>query len=495
MTSCEKTDSNATTDTTLIDAYSLAVNEGFEGTQEEWLKSLTCGKSVYEIAVENGYAGTEADWLATLQGKDGVDGKNGTSGVDGLNGTNGEDATDIAQLYQMAKDEDNYTGSFLDFVKSLNLELNAGQAIEYVANQAVRSVVSINTYYTEVAGYNWQTGAQVTTETAYAGSGIIYKLDKENGDAYIITNYHVIYSSASVQEDHICTDIRLKVYGKEYSEYEIKSDEDTVENGTKVEYIGGAMNYDIAVIKVSNSELLKTAPVIAATINTSPYTNIGSTAVVVGNPNGDGLSNTSGVISVDSEYIDMTGVDNSTSVSFRVLRVDAPINGGNSGGGLFNDDGELIGIVNAKCVKTGIDNVGYALPTHTAVNVADNVIANFESGNTDLTLKRLLIGISVERTNSYAEYDEETQTMNIKEELKVKEVVEGSAVDGKLLVGDKLISLQINGSIYALDREYILREKLIGAKVGDTIQIIILRDGVEVPIDITFQESNLQLVP
>lgn len=79
-------------------AYEIAVGNGFEGTETEWLASLkgengengedgatgatgAAGKSAYEIAVENGFEGTEAEWLASLKGENGEDGATGATGV------------------------------------------------------------------------------------------------------------------------------------------------------------------------------------------------------------------------------------------------------------------------------------------------------------------------------------------------------------------------------------------------------------------------------
>ena len=70
----------------------------------------------------------------------------------------------------------------------------------------------------------------------------------------------------------------------------------------------------------------------------------------------------------------MTAADNRTEVSFRVMRVDAPVNSGNSGGGLFDGQGKLIGIVNAKIVDEGVENIGYAIPSNVAVSIANNII-------------------------------------------------------------------------------------------------------------------------
>ena len=72
-------------------AYEIAVEHGFEGTEEEWLESLkgepgppgADGKSAYEIAVEHGFEGSEEEWLASLKGEQGPPGERGADGQDG----------------------------------------------------------------------------------------------------------------------------------------------------------------------------------------------------------------------------------------------------------------------------------------------------------------------------------------------------------------------------------------------------------------------------
>ena len=106
----------------------------------------------------------------------------------------------------------------------------------------------------------------------------------------------------------------------------------------------------------------------------SEMINVGESAIAIGNPEGNGFSTSLGIVSVDSEYIEMTGADGVTNVEFRVMRIDTAVNGGNSGGGLFNSKGELIGIVNAKIQSTTVENIAYAIPSNLAAAVADNII-------------------------------------------------------------------------------------------------------------------------
>ena len=101
-------------------AYEIAVENGYNGTIEQWLASLVGevgaageagadGKSAYEIAVENGYTGTESEWLSSLVGA------SGANGSDGINGTNGADGK---SAYELAV-ENGFTGSLSEWLDTL----------------------------------------------------------------------------------------------------------------------------------------------------------------------------------------------------------------------------------------------------------------------------------------------------------------------------------------------------------------------------------------
>lgn len=71
-----------------VSTYAIAVDNGFEGTEAEWLETLKGesgdnGKSAYQIAVDNGFTGTESEWLASLKGEKGDKGDTGESGSGG----------------------------------------------------------------------------------------------------------------------------------------------------------------------------------------------------------------------------------------------------------------------------------------------------------------------------------------------------------------------------------------------------------------------------
>ena len=88
------------------------------------------------------------------------------------------------------------------------------------------------------------------------------------------------------------------------------------------------------------------------------------------------LTSTDGVVSNVSEYCKFEHqLDESSYVNMRLIRVSAAINAGNSGGGLYDISGKLVGIVNGKIVSTEYDNVGFAIPVNIAARLADKIIA------------------------------------------------------------------------------------------------------------------------
>ena len=119
------------------------------------------GASAYEIAVKNGFTGTEAEWVRSLQG---ANGKN----YDG----------NAYDLYLDAKEHDGFTGTFGDFIT--RYFAGSDVAATDVIAKCMLSTVSLNVVSSGTLG----------SMKTYAGSGVIYSIDKTLGNAYIITNHH-----------------------------------------------------------------------------------------------------------------------------------------------------------------------------------------------------------------------------------------------------------------------------------------------------------------
>ncbi len=430
------------------------------------------GMSAYDIAVKNGFEGDEEEWLESLRGEDGKDGENGKDGKDGKDGVDGTDGADGEDGKDGADGEKGEDGSSA---------VGAAGSASVGAALGLRSAVSVFSSFEkkEYAGYGKD---PVTRSYSSAGAGVIYRLDKETGDAYIITNYHVVYDKSSLGENGISEDIKLYLYAGHYSDMAIDA-----------KFVGGSATYDLAVLKVSGSELLKREGIKAVTLVNSDDTAPGTLAIAIGNPESEGLSVTSGVVSVDSEYIDMTALTGVGTVEMRLMRIDTPVNHGNSGGGLFDTNGNLIGIVNAKTEENGVDNIGYAIPANIVYSVAENVIANFEEHERSGVYK-VTLGVGIQSSDAWAEFDSEKMQTLIREKILVSEITEGSLSEGILKVGDELVSVSCGNETRKINRLFTTIDFLLARLPGDEVEFNIIRDGKEMTVKVTLAGSSFKKV-
>ncbi len=370
-------------------------------------------------------------------GKDGAPGQDGKDGLDGKDGVDGKDGPTAART-----------------------DLEAAVA------RGLRSAVSVISTFKKTAD-----GAEYHT----AGAGVIYRLNKTAGSAFIITNHHVVYDQNAYTTDGISHDITVYLYGAEYNDYAMSAT-----------YVGGSAYYDIAVLYVSSSDLLRSDACMAIEWAEADDITLGQTAIAIGNAEGDGLSVTSGIVCVDSEQITMPGDDFTT----RVMRVDTPINHGNSGGGLFNIDGELIGIVNAKTIAEDVDNIGYAIPTSVVRPVVENILDYcYEQENT--SVMRPLLGVTITTADTKAVYFADIDRVQIVETIVVHEVSETSVVYGMLQPDDIYVSIAIGDRVLPVTRQYHIIDFMLHARLGDTVTLVILREGVEHTYTFTVTQSMI----
>ena len=189
----------------------------------------------------------------------------------------------------------------------------------------------------------------------------------------------------------------------------------------------------------------------------------------------------------------MQACDNVSIVSYRLLRVDSAINSGNSGGGLFGEDGRLIGIVNAKVSSSSVENIGYAIPSNIATYVADNIIETCD-GETVTSPKKCMLGITLGVSGSAAYFDPETGTARIRETVYLTGIQSGKPADGVLKTGDVITAITIGDQTYTIDRSYIAVDIMLTCRVGDTVTVSYLRDGVPGTANFTLDESSLVTV-
>ncbi len=348
------------------------------------------------------------------------------------------------------------------------------------AAKALLSAVSIKCTFEELYTSIWPPyGSSQSTlrEAVYYGAGVIYEIDKTKGDAYIITNYHVIYSSNATEENGICDDIEIFLYGSE-----------NPQDAIPATFVGGSASYDIALLKVSGSAALKQSIAAAATFVDSDKISVLDTAIAVGNPGGMGISATAGYVSVDSEEISIA-VTETAQTTMRVMRIDTAVNGGNSGGGLFNESGNLIGIVNAKISDSSIENIAYAIPANVAKHLANSIRKSADGRPT-----RCILGVVPSVSASKAVYDTATGKISILETVSISQINIDSVAKDKLAVGDVIRALTIDGKRIEVQRKFQVIENMFAAGVGSTVVFEIVRNGQTLSISFEITEDMVTLM-
>lgn len=406
-------------------------------------------------------------------------------------GTNGQDGKDfdLYIVYRQLVEKGEFEGSYSEFIKQyLNVEVNWDEQTSYATavNTSLSSVVRIvmsGTYSYKSTSFF---GSPTTTTLTMSGSGVIYSLDKENGDAYILTNCHVIYPGKIMEDGVTYTpkgDLTYAayLYGLEYSDY-----------GISFTVVGYSMDNDVAVLKVSNSEVLKKSAAQAAVIADSDEVAVGDKVFLIGNALGEGLSATSGIVSVESEETTIEAVDGSKTITIRSMRTDCSANHGNSGGGLFDTDGKLLGLLFAGNNSDGAQGIGNVIPVNMVTGVADSIIDNCD-GKTVSTVKAK-VGITSETKNIRQVFDAEKQKLGTKETVAVQSVSIGSAASGKLQSGDIICSLTLGDYTKEIDHQWQISDFLWKVRSGDDVIFTVKRGDETVRETLSFGADNFSAV-
>ena len=449
-------------------AYEIAVKNGFEGSEQEWLDSLKEAESAYDIAVKNGFEGTEKEWLESLRG---ADGENGAPGEDGV--LTAESMFELAVKFGLYENTSEGYAQFLeDYILS-----TSDTSIEMVANRCINSVVDIF----------------LPTETPgnfYVGSGVITEFNTEQNYAYIVTNYHVVTLESLVNGEvkyNVANTIYCYSYG--YENLTATSEQNSYGDGFIAKYIGGSAEYDIAVLKVEGAEFekIKDRDLIPVTFGDSSKLSVGEDVIAIGNPKGDWLSVSRGVVSKVYEVSNTTIAGEIRAISG--FRVDASINKGNSGGGIFNLDGEFIGISNAKYIGIGYEGLGNAIYSNTVKAIYQNILDGYNKGDgSSVGVKRLSLGISYNKVDNVgSDYDESTGLTTATIIPEVVSVNDGSVADVVgLQVGDLLVGVKVergeSSFTYDITMPYNLTEICINVRAGDKIFVIVERNNERVEL-------------
>ena len=309
---------------------------------------------------------------------------------------------------------------------------------EQVADLVSPSVVVITTEQVVYSQWSWYGQNQVESG---AGSGVII-----SSDGYILTCAHVVDGASS---------ITVTIGDKDYT----------------ATLVGEDTTSDIAVIKIDADGLTP------ATVGNSDSLKVGQSVMAVGNPLGElGGTVTGGMISALNRSVTIQGSSSVNTMS--LIQMDASVSPGNSGGGLFNMNGELIGIVNAKSSSSDAEGLGFAIPINDAIKVAQELLENgYVTGRPYLGITYLAVTdaqtASQLGVNAYGVY--------------VVEVVKGGPAEkAGLQAGDRIVSVD-GTEIASKDDLGTLMQK---HAAGDTLSITIARDGQMQTVNVTLGEKT-----
>lgn len=297
----------------------------------------------------------------------------------------------------------------------------------------------------------------VTTSSGTgSGSGVIY-----TKDGYIITNYHVVGDDAQ--------SVTVTLFSGEE---------------LPATYIYGDESLDISVIKIEKDDCTH----VEICNDGLKY---GEQIIVIGNALGNGFTLTSGYVSAPEREVTFSG----TYETMTLVQIDAAVNNGNSGGGLFNTAGQLVGIVNAKLSGTtsagaSIDNIGFAIPMSTVLRCINDLS---EYGYVTGVAR---LGVQVQNYIQLGGY--QYTGVNV-----IAGVTPGGSAElAGIKAGD--IIYAINGQ--TVDSFSTLKKMLTAYSVGDTVEFTVyrpnenagktsnlnfyLRNCEEVTLTLTFVEFN-----
>ena len=317
---------------------------------------------------------------------------------------------------------------------SENTEENS---LSEIYDMACRQTVGIKTdvTYTNFFG--------MSSSTAVSGSGFVV-----TANGYIVTNYHVIESASK-------NNYKVKVMFYDGSEYDAT-------------IVGYESSNDIAVLKIDADGL---QPV---SLGDSDQLKVGDDVYAVGNPLGElEFSMTFGKVSALNRMI----VSESANEAINMFQLDAAVNSGNSGGPVYDKDGEVVGIVTAKYSSNGIEGLGFAIPVNDVLVIANDLITKgYVTGKAYLGVK-----IDERYTSLYSRY------YNMPLGAYVYAVYSGSCADSSGVRAGDIITAIGDDTIQSYSD---LKTALRQYHAGDTATLSVYRSGQMIELTVLLDEAT-----
>ncbi|NLJ96594.1 MAG: trypsin-like serine protease [Clostridiales bacterium] len=320
---------------------------------------------------------------------------------------------------------------------------SSSSVVTKIAKKVGPSIVGIR-MVTQSPRY-WYYGDEMS-QSYYEGSGIII-----DSNGYIMTNYHVI--EYADPKNSMSKNTTLEVFLSDGRQ-------------AMAQFVGGDKKTDLAVLKIDLDNLT------VAKLGDSDALEVGELAVAIGNPLGLEFqgSVTVGVISA---------LNRSITIEDRILNLiqtDAAINPGNSGGALVNSKSEVIGINTAKVSLSGVEGLGFAIPSNEAKPIIDQLIMfGYVKG-------RPFIGVSGREITDTISY-----LYDIPVGIYILEVIKDSGAEKAGIREDDILISIAGKEVRTMAEVDSIKDNY---KAGDTVDVVVIRNGKKLNLSLTFSEEG-----
>ena len=351
------------------------------------------------------------------------------------------------QVAELSNKVESKTGAITASTTSNTATSDGTVAIADMVETSSKAIVGIENLQQQQSNPFSQESSDVESGS---GSGIIFKKDDQY--AYIVTNNHVIEGANTLE---------ISLYNGEKTEAKL---------------IGADALTDLAVVRID-------AKYATDVINFGDSSTLrpGDQVWAIGNPLGLELSRTvtQGIVSAVERSITVN--TSAGDWEFNVIHTDAAINPGNSGGALINSSGEVIGINSLKIADSGVEGLGFAIPSNDLIPIVNEII---EKGK----VERPYLGVGLASLEEVPRMYLQDLPNEVSEGVMVTNIDSNSAAaEAGLKVQDVIVSIDGKKITNSTDlRKYLYTE----VKIGDKVELEIYRDGKSQKVELTLTSNN-----
>ncbi|WP_312471484.1 trypsin-like peptidase domain-containing protein [Neobacillus sp.] len=333
------------------------------------------------------------------------------------------------------------TGSSVKQVVAQPTMASSGSIADTV-EKVSKAIVGVVNYQQQQTNDPWGNSSNQKSVQSGSGSGVIFQ--KNNDIAYIVTNNHVVEGASKLE---------ISLFDGQK---------------TTAEVVGTDALTDLAVLKIDAKYVTATAD-----FGDSSTLRPGDQVYAIGNPLGLDLSRTvtQGIVSAINRSISVS--TSAGNWDTNVIQTDAAINPGNSGGALINQQGQVIGINSLKISESGVEGLGFAIPSNDLIPIVNQLI---KAGKVD----RPYLGVGLADLDQVPQVYWQNLPNNVKQGVLVMNIDPNStAATAGFQPKDIIVSM--NGTKIANSSE--LRKYLYSkVKTGDEIKFEVYRDGKQITL-------------